>query len=194
METLLTWTNQQLTRQDIHPLIVIATFVYEFLSIHPFQDGNGRLSRLLTTLLLLKTDHPFIQYVSFESQIEQDKKRYYQVLMNAQQHRQTEKEVINGWVIFFLESLETLIKKLEQKYDHFKRKGPFLNDRQKRIIAFIKGNEPVKIGEVAAYLQDESRNTIKKDMQYLLQEGVIEKIGEGRGTTYVLSSQVSEAD
>jgi len=185
MEQLLQWTHQQLEEQIIHPLIVTATFVYEFLSIHPFQDGNGRLSRLLTTLLLLQQDYPFIQYVSFENQIEQNKQAYYQVLMAAQQHRYSD-EVIDQWMIFFLESLEAMVRKLERKYAHYKSKGPYLNERQKEVLAYIKANEPVKIGDVAAFMSEVSKNTIKKDVQYLLQEGVIEKIGAGRGTVYVL--------
>ena len=63
METLISWTNKNLGKGEIHPLITIGTFVYEFLSIHPFQDGNGRLSRLLTSLLLLKNGYHFIQYI-----------------------------------------------------------------------------------------------------------------------------------
>ena len=81
MREVIEWTNKTLEDKTIHPLIVIAVFVYEFLSIHPFQDGNGRLSRLLTTLLLLKNEYVFIQYVSFENLIEKSKKQYYQVLI-----------------------------------------------------------------------------------------------------------------
>ena len=73
MEVLLLWTNERLEAQDLHPLLIVSTFVYEFLSIHPYQDGNGRLSRLLTTLLLLKQDYHFVQYVSFEHVIEHKK-------------------------------------------------------------------------------------------------------------------------
>lgn len=187
MDELLQWTNQQLEEQIIHPLIVIATFVYEFLSIHPFQDGNGRLSRLLTTLLLLRQDYPFIQYVSFENQIEHNKQAYYRVLMNAQQYRYSDKEIIDQWMIFFLESLEALVLKLERKYMHYKSKGPYLNERQRQVFAYIKANEPIKIGDIAGFMSGVSKNTIKKDVQYLLQEGAIQKIGKGRGTVYVLS-------
>src|SRR5690606_35245867 len=66
MQELVEWTNGQLQQKTIHPLLVIGSFIYDFLSIHPFQDGNGRLSRLLTTLCLLQNDYSFIQYISFE--------------------------------------------------------------------------------------------------------------------------------
>lgn len=194
MGDLLNWTREQFKGGEIHPLIVIGAFIYEFLSIHPFQDGNGRLSRLLTTFLLLKHNYPFIQYVSFENQIEEKKQKYYRVLMEAQQNRYSDKEIIDKWMLFFLGCLEAMIQKLEAKYSHYKRKGPYLNERQKEVLAFIKNDEPVKISDVAIYLEGESRNTLKKDIQYLLQEGVIEKVGKGKGTTYILRENTLEEE
>lgn len=88
MQELMEWTNEQLEQKTIHQLVVIASFIYDFLSIHPFQDGNGRLSRLLTTLCLLQNDYSFIQYISFENHIEQNKKAYYKALMNGQKNRE----------------------------------------------------------------------------------------------------------
>ncbi len=194
MDDLIAWTNGKLQANEIHPLIIIGAFVYEFLSIHPFQDGNGRLSRLLTTLLLLKNGYPFIQYVSFENRIEKEKQRYYQVLMDAQQHRYSEKEIIDKWMIFFLESLEVLIQKLEEKYSRYKSKGPYLNERQRVVMDFIKKNEPVKTSDVAEFMKQESIHTIKKDMLYLHREGVIEKVGKGKATIYLVKESSSEEE
>ncbi|MCU0451348.1 MAG: Fic family protein [Bernardetiaceae bacterium] len=84
MQELLAWVNEQLSQGHIHPLVVVGSFVYDFLSIHPFQDGNGRLSRLLTTLCLLQCGYGFVQYVSFEHHMEQNKKAYYEALMSGQ--------------------------------------------------------------------------------------------------------------
>ena len=81
MTQLIEWYNND---SSTYPLIRTALFVYEFLSIHPFQDGNGRLSRLLTTLLLMKGGYVWIEYVSFEHEIEHRKKEYYKKLMEAQ--------------------------------------------------------------------------------------------------------------
>ena len=186
MEVLIEWTVSNLKNDEAHPLITIGAFIYEFLSIHPFQDGNGRLSRLLTTLLLIRKDYHFIRYISFENHIEKHKQEYYRVLMNAQQHRYSNKEIIDGWILFFLNSLESLIKKLEVKYDEFKKKGPYLNDRQRRVIDFIKNNEPIRISDISKTLNDISQNTIKKDILYLRKENIISKIGKGRGTLYVM--------
>jgi len=185
MNNLLNWTNEQLKNEEIHPLIVIGLFIYEFLSIHPFQDGNGRLSRLATTYLLLKHDYQFISYVSFENLIEQKKKTYYEALMDGQKDRYTESEKINAWILFFLQSLEALIQRLEQKYDVYKSRGGYLNDRQKIIKKFIDDNQPLKLLDISKEFSNISINTIKKDLLYLKTEKMIDSIGKNRGTIYV---------
>ncbi len=184
MSELIAWTNERLELKDAHPLIVAGAFVYEFLSVHPFQDGNGRLSRLLTTLLLLQQGYDFVQYVSFEHLIEERKKAYYQSLMSAQQFRNTEKEIIDQWMLFFIESLESLVRKLEVKYAAFKETAPYLNDRQRQIRAFITEHGQAKIADVAAAFPAFSIHIIKKDAAYLIAQGVLEKMGEFKGTVY----------
>lgn len=186
MTALIDWTDQQLKIAEIHPLVIIGLFIYEFLSIHPFQDGNGRLSRLLTNLLLLKNDYQFIQYVSFENLIEQKKKSYYEALMDGQKDRYTDNERINSWIIFFLSSLETLTQRLEQKYDVFKSKGGYLNDRQKRIKDFIEKEQPIKLADLVKAIPEISIHTLKKDLQYLKTEQIIDSIGKNRGTIYMI--------
>ncbi len=196
MQDLVEWTNEQLEQNTatslrmIHPLIVIGNFIYDFLSIHPFQDGNGRLSRLLTTLCLLQNDYAFVQYISFENHIEQHKKAYYEALMNGQKNRGTENERIDLWLIFFLESLKALTEKLEQKYDVFKSKGGYLNDRQKWVKDFIKDNQPIKISDLARHFPEIGLSTLKKDLQYLRDEQVLTMIGKGKGTVYILNETV----
>lgn len=189
MQELVEWTNENLEQKNIHPLIVIGSFIYDFLSIHPFQDGNGRLSRLLTTLCLLQNDYSFIQYISFESHIEQNKKTYYEVLMNGQKNRGTTKERIDLWLIFFLESLKTLTEKLERKYDVFKSKGGYLNDRQTLIKDFVTNNQPVKVSDVAKQFPEIGLSTLKKDLQYLRKEQVLTMIGKGKGSIYILNEK-----
>ena len=186
MFALIEWTNHQWDTRAIHPLVVLALFVYEFLSIHPFQDGNGRLSRLLTTLFLLQQGYEFMQYISFENHIENYKKAYYDALMSAQRKRITHDDVIDKWLVFFLESLKTLTEKLDSKYDVFKQKGGYLNDRQKTIKAFVVENKSVKLSDLSAAFPGISPNTLKKDLQYLRAEQVITAIGRGKGTVYVV--------
>lgn len=192
MENLIQWTNKNFENEELHPLIIIGTFVYEFLSIHPYQDGNGRLSRLLTTLLLLKQGYDFIQYASMEIEIEKRKKDYYKVLMNGQKDRGTEKEIINDWILFFLGTLEATIKKLEDRYVKIKDKKSYLNDRQKKILDFIRNNEPVKISDIISTLKDWTSYTLKKDMKYLVEEGIIKKMGKARATIYVMKENNEE--
>lgn len=186
MNEMIDWTNQQLQQGEIHPLVIVGLFVYEFLSIHPFQDGNGRLSRLLTNLLLLKSDYQFIQYVSFENIVEQKKKAYYEALMDGQKDRNTENEKVTNWILFFLTSLETLIQRLEQKYDVYKSKGGYLNDRQKKIKDFIEREQPIKLADLVNAIPEISINTLKKDLQYLKTEKIIDSIGKNRGTIYMI--------
>jgi Fic family protein len=186
MADLLDWTNTQIKQKELHPLIMSGLFIYEFLSIHPFQDGNGRLSRLLTNLLLLKSDYHFIQYVSFENLIEQKKKTYYEALMDGQKDRYSDAERINNWMLFFLSSLETLIQRLEQKYDVFKSKGGYLNERQKEIKDFIEKEQPIKLADLTKAFPSLTIHTIKKDLQYLKKEQVISSIGKNRGMVYLI--------
>ena len=185
MFELIEWTNLQWNEKTIHPLIVLAVFLYEFLSIHPFQDGNGRLSRLLTTLFLLRQGYEFIQYISFENHIENHKKAYYDSLMTAQRKRITQEDIIDKWLLFFLESLKTLTEKLDKKYDVFKQKGGYLNERQKMLKEFIVEQRTVKVADLSVAFPDISPNTLKKDLQYLKAEQIITTVGQGKGTVYV---------
>jgi len=190
MFELIEWTNLQWNEKTIHPLIVLAVFIYEFLSIHPFQDGNGRLSRLLTTLFLLQQGYEFMQYISFENHIEKNKKMYYDALMTAQRKRITQEDIIDKWLLFFLESLKALTEKLDKKYDVFKQKGGYLNERQKKLKEFIVKQRTVKISDLSVAFPDISQNTLKKDLQYLKTEQTITTIGQGKGTVYVIKQQM----
>ena len=186
MTSLLQWTNDRLEKKDLHPLLIVAAFIYEFLSIHPYQDGNGRLSRLLTSLLLLKLDYPFIQYVSFEHVVESKKENYYRALMDGQKDRYNNEESIDKWVVFFLDSLVILTKRLKVKYEIYSKLKIGLNDRQQQILDFIKEKETAKISDIESYLENYSRNTIKKDLSYLVDEGLLLKVGAGRGVRYYI--------
>lgn len=189
MDRLIAWTNENFEKEELHPLVIITTFVYEFLSIHPYQDGNGRLSRLMTTLLLLKCGYDFMQYASMEIEIEKRKKEYYKALMNGQKNRGTDKEVIGEWVLFFLETLEATIQKLEDRYANIKNKKSYLNERQKKLIQLIEENEPMKISDITSSMPQYSPYSLKKDMKYLLKEGLIKKIGKARATIYIINDK-----
>ncbi len=125
MDALFARYEGQLAEPTHHPLVTIAAVVYEFLSIHPFQDGNGRLSRLITTWLLLRHGYSFIPYASFERVIERHKSDYYRNLMSGQRYRGTEHEVISSWVLFFTKCLVELTQDLEKNIKDLERgRGP----------------------------------------------------------------------
>jgi Fic family protein len=170
---------------EVHTLIKCAAFVYEFLSIHPFQDGNGRLSRLLSTLLLLKNGYKWIQYVSFEHEIESRKSEYYQVLRACQAQRPNED--ITVWINFFLNALRNiqtqLMKKLEQSGIETQ-----LSPREKAILTIIQNYSGIKSGEIAVKLAIPNP-TVKRILSDLQNKGMIEKQGSGRGTVYLSKNQ-----
>lgn len=186
MSVLINWIIKEQKFTSKHPLLVIALFIYEFLSIHPFYDGNGRMSRLLTSWLLLHAGYSFVKYDSLEKKIEKRKDLYYEALIISQRTRQQDnrKENIFPWVIFFILTLKELCHEMDEKYQTMRKDNAYLNKRQLKILAFIKEHNPVKLGDVANYFADISINTIKKDLQYLQSENVIHRIGERRGAVY----------
>jgi Fic family protein len=184
MGELLEWTTQALANQDFHALFVIATFVYEFLSIHPFQDGNGRLSRLLTLLLLLREGYDFVQYISFEDIIEKRKSDYYRALMAGQQKRGTDEEIISEWMLFFLSCLEEIIIKLNEKYERYLTVGGYLNERQRNVLEHIRQNGVVVLSDLIPIFNNVSKKTISRDLEILESEYLLEKIGNRKSASY----------
>ncbi|MCH8331742.1 MAG: Fic family protein, partial [Bacteroidetes bacterium] len=168
---------------EIHPLVKCALFAYEFVSIHPFQDGNGRLSRLTSTLLLLQSGYAWIKYVSFEHEIENKKVEYYRVLRKCQAQRPNED--VTTWVHFFLDSLKNiqsqLLKKLETTGISTK-----LSPREKSILAFISDHPGSKSGDIAVRLNIPSP-TVKRMLKGLVNKNLIEKFGTGPGTNYSIA-------
>ena len=109
--------------------------------------------------------------------------------MDGQKNRNLDTEKADKWILFFLQSLGILIQRLEQKYDLFKSKGGYLNERQKQIMDFIKNNQPIKLADLAKAMPKISINTLKKDLQYLKVEQNIDSIGKYRGTVYVTKEE-----
>jgi len=177
MRLLIDWYKKD---NATHPLVKCALFAYDFVSIHPFQDGNGRLSRLISTLLLLKSGYNWIQYVSFEHEIESRKTEYYRVLRNCQAQRPNENAT--EWVNFFLNALKNIQEQLMKKLD-FKGIETKLSPREKSILTFIDNNAGCKSGGIAKRLGIPSP-TVKRILPELLKKNLIEKHGIGPGTNY----------
>ncbi|WP_439488821.1 Fic family protein [Algoriphagus sp.] len=176
---LLNWYNSE---TEVHPLIKIASFVYDFLSVHPFQDGNGRLSRLISTLLLLKNGYKWIQYVSFEHEIENRKNEYYQVLRSCQAQRPNEDVTV--WMQFFLSSLSNIQSQLMTKL-HKSGLETQLSSKEKSIFVIIQNRPNIQSGEISEKLGIPSP-TVKRILPELLNKGLIEKHGRGRNVSYTI--------
>ena len=186
MDELIDWANAALSEKALHPLLVIAIFTVVFLEIHPFQDGNGRLSRILTTLLLLQSGYAYVPYSSLESVIEANKKNYYLALRQTQGTIRTETPDWQPWVTFFLEALSKQKKKLESK---IKRERLILGDLPElsvQILEIAREHGRVTVND-AAKTTGSSRNTIKDHIKSLHNNGLLERHGAGRGTWYSLA-------
>jgi Fic family protein len=179
MRQLIDWYKKD---KETHSLVKTALFVYDFVSIHPFQDGNGRLSRLISSLLLLKNSYNWIRYVSFEHEIENRKAEYYRVLRNCQSQRPNEN--VTEWVKFFFSALNNIQQQLIKKLE-FKGIETKLSPREKSILTFIGNHAGCKSGEIAKRLGIPSP-TVKRILPGLIGRNLIEKFGIGPGTNYSL--------
>lgn len=173
-------TNWYNSESVVHPLIKIATYVYEFLSIHPFQDGNGRLSRLISTLLLLKNGYKWVEYVSFEHEIENQKAEYYQVLRSCQAQRPNEN--ITVWIQFFLDCLSNIQSQLMTKLNLSGLESQLL-PKEKLIYTIILNRPNIQSGEISERLAI-PLPTVKRILSVLIHKGLIEKQGRGRNVSY----------
>jgi Fic family protein len=177
MHKLVDWWH---TDTETQAIVKCAIFCYDFVSIHPFQDGNGRMSRLLATLLLLKNGYQWIQYVSFEHEIESRKSEYYRELMKAQGQRPGE-DVYN-WVLFFLDCLNKITQQLMQKLAG-QGSTANLGQKEKSIYQFIENHPGSRSGEISGKLGI-MLPTVKKILAVLVKSKLIVKQGAGAGTNY----------
>ena len=185
MTELVKWVNQERETAQLHPLLVIAICIVVFLEIHPFQDGNGRLSRVLTTLLLLQAGYTYVPYSSLESVIEQSKEAYYLALRQIVGTIRTKSPNWQPWLVFFLRSLAEQVRRLEKKIE---RENVVLADMpefQLQIVEFTREHGRITMGE-AIKLTKASRNTLKQHFRHLVECGTLDQHGSGRGVWYDL--------
>jgi Fic family protein len=185
MTELLGWTVQTQEKTQLHPLLVIAIFVVVFLEIHPFQDGNGRLSRVLTTLLLMQSGYAYVPYSSLESVIELNKEAYYLALRQTQGTIRTETPNWQPWLVFFLRSLAEQVRRLEKKVERERVVLAALPELSLNIVEFAREHGRVTIGN-AIKLTGASRNTLKQHLRKLVEGGHLHQHGSGRGVWYEL--------
>jgi Fic family protein len=185
MTELVEWTRQEIEKGQYHRLLIIAVFVVVFLEIHPFQDGNGRLSRALTTLLLLQAGYAYVPYSSLESVVEHNKETYYLALRQTQGSIRTDAPNWQPWLMFFLRALSEQVKRLEKKVEREKLVLATLPELSLQIVEFAREHGRITIGEAIA-LTGASRNTLKQHFRTLVEKGHLGLRGSGRGAWYEL--------
>ena len=186
MAELVDWYRDRSKQEDLHPLLIVAVFVVVFLEIHPFQDGNGRLSRILTTLLLLKAGYSYVPYSSIESIIEQNKQGYYLALRQTQGTIRTEAPHWQPWIIFFLQTLVSHVKRLEAKVEREKIVLAVLPELSIQLLELAKEHSRMTVAE-GVTLTGANRNTVKAHLKKLVDAGHLVSQGAGRGVWYALA-------
>ena len=185
MQELLIWVNQARDEKALHPLLTIAVFVVVFLAIHPFQDGNGRLSRVLTTLLLLQAGYAYVPYSSLESVIEQNKEGYYLALRQTQGTIRADEPDWQPWVVYFLQVLQQQVQRLADKVEREKLLLSALPELSIQILDHARAHGQVSVREMVT-ISGVSRNTLKEHFKSLVRDGHLELHGKGRGARYSL--------
>ena len=186
MAELVEWAAGKEKDRSLHPLLVIGVFVVVFLEIHPFQDGNGRLSRILTTLMLLRAGYAYVPFSSLESVIEQNKDSYYLSLRRTQGTIRTDEPDWNPWLEFFLRALQSQKQRLEKKMDRERVMLAAMPELSVLILELAREHGRVTMAETVR-VSGASRNTIKEHLRTLVAQGHLTLHGAGRGAWYGLA-------
>jgi DNA-binding transcriptional ArsR family regulator len=179
-------TNNAFASADVHPLVIVARFIVDFLAIHPFQDGNGRLSRALTTLLMLRRGYDYVPYSSLERIVEENKTRYYVALRTSQLAMREQPAAFGEWLIFFLQALRTQKRQLEAKVD-VERSMLQLTDAQQKVLDAVAAKDRMTAPQLVTRLKIPGR-TVRYHLDSLVRQGLLEAHGQRRGRFYTRSS------
>jgi Fic family protein len=185
MKELIEWLTETREEGRLHPLLVLGIFVVAFLAIHPFHDGNGRLSRILTTTILLQAGYAYVPYSSLESIIEQSKEAYYLALRQTQGTIHTENPDWQPWLLFFLRALQKQKRNLAAKIEREKIMMTALPELSVRIVDHARQHGRVTISEMVR-LTGANRNTMKQHLRRLVELGHLKQYGARKGTWYGL--------
>ncbi|CAN7271058.1 Fic family protein [Pseudorhodoferax sp. LjRoot39] len=187
MAELVAWFTEERAAARLHPLLLIGIWVVVFLEIHPFQDGNGRLSRVLTTLLLLQSGYAYVPYSSLESVVELSKEAYYLALRQTQGSIRTDSPNWQPWLTFFLRALAEQVRRLNRKVEREKIVLAALPDLSLQIVEFAREHGRITMGD-AIRLTGGNRNTLKQHLRALVERGHLAQRGAGRGVWYEFAS------
>ena len=185
MAELIEWLQASIETKRLHPLLIVAVFTVVFLEVHLFQDGNGRLSRILTALLLLKSGYSYTPYSSLESVIESSKENYYLALRQTQGTIRSDTPNWRPWLNFFLRALQQQKRRLEGKVDMeklFLASQPLLTVQ---ILDEVRKTGRVTIGHLVE-LTGASRSTLRDHLRSLVEKQHLIRYGNGKGSWYSL--------
>ncbi len=185
MTQLFSWIATERERKQLHPLLLIALFIIVFLDISPFQQGNGRLSHLLTTLLLLQAGYSHVSLIPLESIFERDAKNYYQARQKTQQSLRHGKPDWYPWILFFLTSIQRISPLLTAKLDREKRVSTQLPKHALAMLEHVEAHGRLTMAG-AIVLTTASRNTLKQQLRHLVESGQLMRHGQGRSAWYSL--------
>lgn len=185
MSELLTWLNDAREIGRLHPLLIVAVFTVTFLEIHPFQDGNGRLSRILTTLLLLQAGYAYVPYSSLESVIEHSKEGYYLTLRQTQQSIRSDAPNWQPWLMFFMRALQQQKRRLAAKVEREKGDLATLSELAVKILDYVRDHGRVTTRDMVRD-SGASPNTLKSTFGSLVKKGLLVRHGGGRSIWYSL--------
>ena len=183
MTELVAWFNDERAAARLHPLLLIGIWVVVFLEIHPFQDGNGRLSRVLTTLLLLQAGYAYVPYSSLESVIENSKEGYYLALRQTQGTIRSEAPNWQPWLMFFMRALQQQKRRLATKVEREKNALAVLPELAVKILDYVQGHGRVTTRDMVRET-GASPNTLKATFGSLVEKGLLVRHGGGRSTWY----------
>lgn len=185
MAELVSWYKQERRDAKLHPLLLIAIWTVVFLAIHPFEDGNGRLSRVLTSLLLLQAGYAYVPYSSLESVIEQSKQAYYLALRQTQGTIRSDHPNWLPWLNFFLRAMAEQVRRLNRKVERERLVLAELPSMSLHIVEFTREHGRITMSE-AMKLTAGNRNTLKQHFRNLMDQGYLAMKGAGRGSWYEL--------
>jgi Fic family protein len=185
MKELVNWFNGSVSEETHHPLILVGIFIVVFLAIHPVKDGNGRLSRVLTTLLLLRAGYGYVPYSSMESVIEANKDNYYLALRRTQQTIRKGKQNWEHWLVFFLRTMVKQKNNLAAKVKEEQALRSSLPALSRQILELARTRGEITVKEIEEST-GANRNTIKAHLRKLATDDYLTQVGKGRGARYTL--------
>jgi Fic family protein len=185
MAELITWLGEARDLKRPHPLLIVAVFTVTYLEIHPFQDGNGRLSRILTTLLLLQAGYAYVPYSSLESIVEHNKEAYYVALRQTQLTISSEAPNWQPWIMFFLRAMQQQKRHLEAKIERERKAIAELSELAVKILEHVRSHGRVTTRDMVRET-GASPNTVKATFRGLVEKKLPVRQGGGRSIWYRL--------